>query len=206
MRLCHLAVTILLIPVLWSCGQQSESSFAKWQAVDGNQQATKRLQQFLIAEKVGDIIPLDQLLRSDTQWRRCHTEPFAIPPKNKWPDMVPTLRLLRDEVQPLIGPVEAMSVFRSPDINRCIKGASRSYHLKFRAIDMRPVKNVSRAQLIEKLCALHARKGKALNIGLGIYKATRFHIDTAGYRRWGHDHHAISSPCATIVAPQRKKR
>jgi hypothetical protein len=206
MRLGHLAVAILLIPLLWSCGQRSENGFAKWQAVDGNQQATKRLQQFLMAEKVGDIIPLYQLLRSDTLWLRCRAEPFAIPPMANWPDMVPTLRLIRDEVKPLIGPVEAMSVFRSPAINRCIKGASRSYHLQFRAIDMRPVKNVSRAQLIEKLCALHARKGKALNMGLGIYKGTRFHIDTAGYRRWGHDHHAISSPCASFVAPQRKKR
>ena len=206
MRLCHLAITILLIPVLWSCGQQSESSFAKWQAVDGNRQAMERLQQFLIAEKVGNVIPLDQLLRSDSQWRRCGAEAFAIPAKDKWPEMVPTLRLIRDEVEPLIGPVEAMSVFRSPAINRCIKGASRSYHLQFRAIDMRPVKNVTRAQMIERLCALHARKGKALNMGLGIYKGTRFHIDTAGFRRWGHDHHAISSPCASFVAPQRKNR
>ena len=206
MRPCNLAATTLLLPVLWTCGQQSENGFAKWRAIDGNRQATERLQQFLTAEKVADVIPLDQLLRSDTQWRRCGAEPFAIPARDKWPDMVPTLRLIRDEVKPLISPVEAMSVFRSPAINRCIKGASRSYHLQFRAIDMRPVKNVSRAALIEKLCALHARKGKRLNIGLGIYKGRRFHIDTAGFRRWGHDHHAISSPCASFVAPQRKKR
>lgn len=192
--------------MLWSCSQQSKNGFAKWQAIDDNRQATERLAKFLTAEKVADVIPLDQLLRSDTQWRRCHAEPFAIPPKDKWRDIVPTLRLIRDEVTPLIGPVEAMSVFRSLDINRCIKGASRSYHLQFRAIDMRPVKNMPRAELVQKLCGLHARKGKALNMGLGIYKGSRFHIDTAGYRRWGHDHHAISSPCASFVAPQRKNR
>ncbi len=206
MRLSQIAISFLLIPVLWSCEQQRESTFATWQAADGNRQATERLQQFLIAEKVADVIPLDQLLRSDTQWLRCGAEPFAIPPNDKWPDMAPTLRLIRDEIQPLLGPVEAVSAFRSPDINRCIKGASRSFHLEFRAIDMRPTKGVPRDELIEKLCALHARKGKALNMGLGIYKGTRFHIDTAGYRRWGHDHHAISSPCASFVAPQRKKR
>jgi uncharacterized protein YcbK (DUF882 family) len=206
MRSCYLAATIVLIPLLWSCTQQSENGFAKWRAIDGNGPATDRLVKFLAAEKVADVIPLDQLLRSDTQWRRCDAEPFAIPPKDKWRDIVPTLRLIRDEVQPLIGPGEAMSVFRTTNINRCINGASRSYHLQFRAIDMRPVKDVSRAELIQKLCALHARKGKALNMGLGIYKGSRFHIDTAGYRRWGHDHHAISSPCTSFVAPQRKNR
>jgi uncharacterized protein YcbK (DUF882 family) len=206
MRLCQLAATMLLLPLLWGCSQQSQHGFAKWQAIDGNRQATERLAKFLTAEKVADVIRLDQLLRSDTQWRRCDAEPFAIPPKDKWRDIVPTLRLIRDEVQPLIGPVEAMSVFRTTNINRCINGASRSYHLQFRAIDVRPVKDVSRAELIQKLCALHARKGKALNMGLGIYKGSRFHIDTAGYRRWGHDHHAISSPCTSFVAPQRKNR
>ena len=114
--------------------------------------------------------------------------------------------VIREEVQPILGPIEALSVYRGPAINRCIKGASRSFHLRFRAIDMRPTTGASRAELIEKLCALHARKGKALDMGLGIYKGTRFHIDTAGYRRWGHDHTASSSPCASFVAPQRKNR
>jgi uncharacterized protein YcbK (DUF882 family) len=134
----------------------------------------------------------------------CGADPFAVPPKEQWPHIIPTLKVIRDEVQPLVGPVEALSVFRGVAINRCIKGASQSMHLRFHAIDMRPVRAVTRAQLIQKLCKLHAEKGKALNIGLGIYRGTRFHIDTAGYRRWGQDHHAASSPCTRFVALQRK--
>ncbi|MBB6426086.1 hypothetical protein [Sphingopyxis sp. JAI128] len=33
-------------------------------------------------------------------------------------------------------------------------------------------------------------------VGLGIYNATRFHIDTAGYRRWGADYRGATSPWA----------
>jgi uncharacterized protein YcbK (DUF882 family) len=112
--------------------------------------------------------------------------------------MVPTLTAIRDEVVPLVGPVEAQSVFRGPDINRCIKGASESTHLRFHAMDMRPTKPMTRAELIDKLCKLHGEKGKALNMGIGIYRGTRFHIDTAGYRRWGHDHRAATSPCIAV--------
>ena len=206
MRFCHPSILIALVFTLMACNPPREDRFATWKAVERNRQATEQLGQYLGTHKVGDVIPLEQLLRSDTQWRRCHAEPFAIPAKDKWPEMIPTLRLIRDEVKPLIGPVEAMSVYRGSVINDCIKGASRSYHLQFRAIDMRPLKSISRANLIEKLCALHAQKGKALSMGLGIYNGTRFHIDTAGYRRWGHDHTASTSPCASFVAPQRKNR
>jgi uncharacterized protein YcbK (DUF882 family) len=206
MRTFFCASLIAFVLALTNCNPLREDEFAQWLAVNNNRQATAALTEYLKTNGVGDVVAIDQLLRSDTQWRRCHSHPFAIPPKDKWPEIIPTLHLIRDEVKPLIGPVEAMSVFRSPGINLCIKGASLSYHLQFRAIDLRPAKSVSRDELIEKLCALHARNGRALNMGLGIYRGTRFHIDTAGYRRWGHDHHAISSPCASFVAPQRKKR
>jgi Peptidase M15 len=180
--------------------------FRQWSRNVDNQADIKTFDGFLKTEGVSDVIPLSQLLRSDTKWRKCGAEPFSVPPEAQWPHIVPTLKLIRQEVQPTLGPIEALSVYRSPDINTCIKGASRSFHLRFYAIDMRPAKRVARAELIEKLCALHAQKGKALNIGLGIYGGTRFHIDTAGYRRWGRDHTASSSPCASFVAPQRKNR
>jgi uncharacterized protein YcbK (DUF882 family) len=178
--------------------------FAEWQSRDTNRTDAKALQDYLDQNKVGNVLPLRQLLRSDTDWRWCGVEPFDVPPKPLWPHMVPTLKLIRDEVQPLVGSVEALSVFRGEAINTCIGGASQSQHMRFYAIDMRPLGGSTRKQLIEKLCALQARKGKALNMGLGIYKGTRFHIDTAGFRRWGHDHHAASSPCTSFVAPQRK--
>jgi uncharacterized protein YcbK (DUF882 family) len=202
------AATILAVILLGGCGiakpPDNSAQFAEWQRLDRNQTEALALQDFLARNDVGNVLPLRQLLRSDTDWRWCGAEPFDVPPKPLWPNMVPTLKLIRDEVQPLVGPVEALSVFRGKAINTCIGGASQSQHMRFYAIDMRPTNGTTRKQLIEKLCALHARKGKALNMGLGIYKGTRFHIDTAGFRRWGHDHHAASSPCTSFVAPQRK--
>ncbi len=180
--------------------------FEQWRQQGANKAEAAALQNYLSSQSVEEVIPIRQLLRSDTQWRKCDAEPYDVPPKTLWSNMVTTLQVIRDEVQPLIGPVEALSVYRNPIMNQCTKGATRSYHLQFLAIDMKPVKKVSRAELIEKLCALHASKGRALNIGLGIYSGTRFHIDTAGYRRWGHDHTASTSPCASFVAPQRKNR
>jgi hypothetical protein len=180
--------------------------FSQWQQAGSNKSQVAALQIYLDRQGVGKVLPLRQLLRSDTQWRKCGAESYAVPPTTQWPHMVPTLRVIRDEVIPLIGPVEAQSVFRGPAINRCIKGASQSTHMRFHAIDMRPAKSVPRAQLIKKLCRLHREKGKARKMGIGIYRATRFHIDTAGYRRWRHDHHAATSPCTSFVAPQRKSR
>lgn len=209
-RLAGFVPRVGLVALLCACSADRPADdlalYQRWLANDGTTTQSNELRNYLDQQSVSGIVPTRQLLRSDTQWRKCKSQPFAVPPKDQWPNIVPTLRLIREEVLPLIGPVEALSVYRSPQINRCIKGATLSTHLQFGAIDMQPAKGVSRADLIKKLCALHARKGKALNMGLGIYKGTRFHIDTAGYRRWGHDHRAISSPCASFVAPQRKNR
>jgi hypothetical protein len=197
------AVAALL---LGSCARTETKLYDQWLQQSEHRAAQDALAAYLSGQGVGNVIPLRQLLRSDTQWRKCGAEPFAVPPDALWPHIVPTLKLIRDEVVPIIGPVEAQSVFRGPAINRCIKGASRSFHLRFHAIDMRPVKSVPRGQLILRLCKLHAEKGKSLSMGLGIYRGTRFHIDTAGYRKWGQDHRAASSPCTGFVAPQRNSR
>jgi hypothetical protein len=187
---------VLSLNACSSSGENRDANrFAKWQQYGTHKAQAAALQSYLTQNGVGNVLPIRQLLRSDTQWRKCGAEPFAVPPKDQWSHIIPTLKVIRDAVQPLLGPVEALSVFRGPAINRCIRGASQSMHLRFHAIDMRPVRAVTRAQLIQKLCKLHAEKGKVLNMGLGIYRGTRFHIDTAGYRRWGQDHHAASSPC-----------
>jgi hypothetical protein len=196
--------------LLGGCDSTAEdhdlTHFAQWQQSGSNKVQSAALQSYLTQKGVGNVLPLRQLLRSDVKWRKCAADPFAVPPKVMWPNMVPTLKVIRAEVIPMVGPVEAQSVFRGPDINRCIKGASESTHLLFHAIDMRPTKPMTRKQLMKMLCKLHSEKGKALNMGLGIYSGTRFHIDTAGFRRWGPDYRAASSPCIGFVAPQRKSR
>lgn len=204
---CHCAgeeglksfAALLLAASLSACGlaprEPDVADYQTWIAKPENAQSTKKLQAFLNQQGVGEVLPLYQLLRSDTKWKLCGAEPFIVPPERLWRNMVPTLRVVRDKVIPAVGPVEALSVFRSKEINSCIRGASASYHMQFKAIDMRPVKSVTRDQLIVKLCGLHYREGAALNMGLGIYSGTRFHADAAGYRRWGSDYHAASSPC-----------
>jgi Peptidase M15 len=172
--------------------------YQQWLAQKDHQAQTKELQLYLKAEGVGDVIPLHQLLRSDVKWKQCKAEPFAVPPKAQWPHIVPALKLIRDAVIPVLGPVEALSVYRGPTINACIKGAHQSRHLQFHAIDMQPVRTITREEMIVKLCALHAQKGKALNMGLGIYRAQRFHIDAYGYRGWGYNYKGASFPCFRV--------
>lgn len=184
-------------PIAQVAPQKDADLFAAWRlgAAKGDVDA---IETYLRKEGVADILPLADILRSDARWRTCTAaQPFAIPPRRLWPSMVSTLRYIRDELVPVTGPVRVVSGYRDPVANKCFKGASASRHLRFAALDLTPVRPLSRAELIARLCPLHARTGARFDIGLGIYRVTRFHIDTAGYRRWGADYHAASSPCLT---------
>ncbi|MEO9635585.1 MAG: D-Ala-D-Ala carboxypeptidase family metallohydrolase [Parasphingorhabdus sp.] len=180
------------------------SDFENWVERHEQSSTINEFQAFLLDNNVSDVFPLEQLLRSDVRWYRCGSEPFMVPPPDEWPNIVETLKVTRDVVVPLVGAVEGLSVYRDPKINNCIGGASRSYHMQFFAIDMRPIGKMDRETLILKLCKFHKKSGKRLNVGLGIYRATRFHIDTAGYRTWGQDKKASSSPCLSDVAVQHQ--
>lgn len=169
--------------------------FARWR--NGPDKAEiAAIEAYFEHEDVGQILPIADILRSDARWRRCAAaEPFAVPPRRLWPAMVPTLRYIRDHVVPAVGPVRVVSGYRDPVTNGCFKGAKASRHLRFAALDLMPERPLSRTGLVARLCPLHARTGARFRVGLGIYSITRFHIDTAGYRRWGADYHAASSPC-----------
>jgi hypothetical protein len=184
----------------------SETEYLQWQKDPENARKASELRIYLSEKGVADVFPPQQLLSSDVMWRLCMADQFNVPPKKDWPHIVQTLRLVKSEIISLVGKVEALSVYRSPPINRCIHGASQSFHLSFHAIDMQTKDPISRAHLIEKLCRLHRNKGKSLNMGLGIYTAQRFHIDAAGYRTWGNDYRSSSSPCRSLIAPQHKSR
>jgi uncharacterized protein YcbK (DUF882 family) len=184
----------------------SIADYERWKAKGENASNVTAFSTFLKNQGISEVIPLYQLLRSDVRWRECHAEAFIVPPRKFWSHMVPTLKLVQNEIVPVVGRVEALSVFRSPSVNRCIGGANKSFHLNFYAIDMKPKLTMSRKKMIKKLCYLHRHKGKYLNMGLGIYSGTRFHIDAAGYREWGDDYKSTSSPCRSLVAPQHKPR
>jgi Peptidase M15 len=174
--------------------REDSAAFARW-AAGPNVEGVRDLQRFLTDEGVADVAPLADLLRSDARWRSCRAEPFALPARAQWAAMVPTLRYIRDHVVPAVGPVRVVSGNRSAAANSCFKGAKASRHLRFAALDLEPRGAITRTQLIAALCPLHARTGARFAVGLGIYRVTRFHIDTAGFRRWGHDYRGTSSPC-----------
>jgi uncharacterized protein YcbK (DUF882 family) len=138
---------------------------------------------------------------------RCGEEYFAIPPKDQWRDIVPTLRLLRHEVIPVTGPLEVVSGWRSPAINTCVNGASRSRHLEFKALDLVSANRPDRRKLYADLCALQRAAGSKSAMGLGAYFDPsdmsrniegRFHIDASGYRTWGFDYTARTNPCPKL--------
>ena len=159
---------------------------------------------FLAEEGVADVVEPWQLMRIDAFYaERCDLEPFTIPPEELWPNVVPALRLVRDEVVPAVGPVQVLSSYRTPELNVCARGASRSNHLEFSALDLATVPRRRGEALYRELCAMHEAAGPASRMGLGAYydpsdegfAGGRFHVDGEGYRSWGRGYSSASSPC-----------
>lgn len=151
------------------------------------------------AAGVEGILPTWQVLRTASMWRECGGPPFEVPPHHFWPDMVKTLRFIRDHVEPAVGPVEAVSGYRNPGLNACARGSAGSPHKSFFALDLVPLQPVERGELFRRLCAVHAREGPGAEVGLGFYAFQRFHVDTRGFRRWGLAGPAANeSPCAVL--------
>lgn len=152
---------------------------------EGNNRRTfGELSQFLKESGVADATAPENLLRQGSDWLDIHEPPFAIPPQDYWNNILPTLKLIRDEVVPVIGPVDIVSAFRTERYNRKAGGARKSKHKTFCGVDLVPVSNISRPELIDELRNLQARLGPESHMGLGIYSGVRFHVDTCGYRSW----------------------
>ena len=79
------------------------------------------------------------------------------------------LRYVRDYVIPQVGPVEPVSVYRNPALNLCAGGAPESAHKHDSAIDMVPLRPITREVLMRTLCTNHSEHGAAYNAGLGFY-------------------------------------
>jgi len=162
----------------------SESAFEKFLQKGNHREQFAALENYLQREKVADVVPLYELLRQGSDWQEVGEPPFAIPPQKYWPSMVATLRVVRDDVIPKVGPVTVLSGWRTHTYNRKAGGAKTSKHMHFCGLDMVPQRKFTRKQLIPILHGIHKRVGKQQNMGLGIYSGIRFHVDTCGYRRW----------------------
>jgi hypothetical protein len=176
---------------------QDEPGYRVWYAgAPSRGVEVKAFHDYLGTYGVAGIVPTWQLLRTASSWRRCGAQPFEVPPTTNWPHIVQTLRYLRDYVVPTVGPVEPVSAYRNPGLNSCAGGASDSAHRHFLAVDLVPLRSISRDVMMANLCAVHARQGNAYQTGLGFYAYMRFHIDSMKYRRWGGDGTPEASPCA----------
>ncbi|WP_246838742.1 D-Ala-D-Ala carboxypeptidase family metallohydrolase [Leptospira stimsonii] len=142
------------------------------------------MEKFLRDHKVLSVVPAEQLLRQGTDWRQTESQPFAIPPRDIWPNILSTLRVIRDLILPEIGPVTVVSGFREAEYNRKAGGAKSSRHLQFSALDMIPDSEIDSVHLKEKLFVIWQKEGSARKIGVGLYSRNRFHIDTLGFRKW----------------------
>ena len=165
---------------------QDELGYRNWYlAAPWHPGYIKALDDYLAAYGVSGIVPTWQLLRTASDWQKCGAQPFEVPPSEDWPNVVQALRYIRDKVIPTIGPVEAISVYRNASLNRCAAGARESAHRFMQAVDLVPLRPVTRDEMIRKLCAVHARAGEGYGVGLGFYVGLRFHIDSRKFRTWG---------------------
>lgn len=178
---------------------QALADYNAWLARSpANREAVRSFRSYLAAQGLDEIVPVWQLIRTSSSWRECGADRFEVAPRDKWDNIVTTLRFVRDEVTPAVGEVEALSVYRNEGLNRCSHGAPASAHRLFFALDLTPVSHeVSRAGMISRVCAAHRRSGSAYQAGLGFYSGMRFHVDSHGYRKWGADGRGATSPCAT---------
>lgn len=165
---------------------QDEPGYQAWLlAVPGRDGQVAAFNQFLDQRGVGGIVPTWQLLRTASMWRKCGAEAFEVAPQDQWGNLVQTLQYVRDHVVPVVGPVEPVSVYRNPTLNQCAGGAADSAHRHVFAIDMVPLRPITRDALMRGLCAIHSWQGNGHDVGLGFYIGLRFHIDSRSFRKWG---------------------
>lgn len=175
--------------------------YSSWvAAAPGRDSEVQAFEEFLAAQNAAGIFPTYEILRSESLWAECGGEPFVLAPRAQWAHVVGTLRFIRDQVVPQTGQLEIVSGYRDPALNSCSGGRSASSHVAFWALDLEPVADISRDEIVAKLCPVYATRGRAAHIGLGFYDDTRFHIDSRSFRTWGSDARGASSPCNGVGA------
>ena len=165
---------------------QDEPGYRRWvMAQPWRPQLVASFHRYLNDAGVAYVVPTWQLLRTASDWQRCGADQFEVPPPAEWANVVQTLRYVRDYVVPAVGPVEPVSVYRNPALNECAGGAPESVHKHVSAVDMVPLRPITRPELLARLCAAHATSGPRYAVGLGFYARLRFHVDSWKFRTWG---------------------
>ena len=181
---------------------QDEPGYRSWfLAAPWRAGQVKQFNDYLSSAQVAGIVPTWQLFRTATSWKECGAQPFEIPPTSEWPHIVQTLRYIHNYVIPAVGPVEPVSGYRNPSLNVCSHGAPESAHKTYSAVDLVPLRPITREDMMKALCVTHSEHGAAYNAGLGFYAYLRFHIDSTKFRRWNMDP-AVAALCPPILHPE----
>lgn len=104
-----------------------------------------------------------------------HGAKNAYPPRAKWGNIVPTLRIV-DDLRDAIGPIMITSAYRSKAYNDAVGSNDASQHRQFTALDIIPLD--AAVHEAHKVLAEWRKQGKWVG-GLGKYP-NFVHIDTRG--------------------------
>lgn len=167
--------------------------YQSWLRTPGAQAQAQAFSAYLHQQKVGDVVPMYQLLRSASMWRECRAQPFQVPPKAQWKAAADVLVLLKEmQRHQALGKFEVVSAYRDPKLNGCAGGAKRSSHTSGFAVDILPLAGSNNA----RLCAFWKQQGPRWKMGMSRYPSGRIHVDRTSWRTWGADHTRKSSFCA----------
>jgi hypothetical protein len=186
------------------------ADFQVWLVANPDQASQfEELKAYLTREGVADVLPLWQVIQTETieAATKCEIPGFAVPSQDIWPSIVPTLRLVKQEIIPLLGPVKVLSSFRTNEANKCSLGAPQSPHKRYSALDLAMVDPMPQKEMFVKLCKHWSGLSPRWGYGLGAYyvrgypaynQEGRFHVDTLGRRTWGHSYGAYTSHCREL--------
>lgn len=136
-----------------------------------------------------DVVTCDDLMISSTTITKKYPSYKELPPRDLWPNMPPTLEVLKRMIDEVGAAPKIASGYRSKLVNLVSAGAVGSAHLDFAGLDLLPPKALE-AKMGAWIKWLWWTEGRTLRLGLGYYRPGRFHIDAGlrqvgkGYRRW----------------------
>lgn len=189
-----LALVLELVPAAAArIPSTPEGRYQAWASLPQVARAIADYREYLRDHGLDAVIPPPALLRSARDWRRCGAPEFAVPPREQWPNILPTLRVVRQlQAEGLMDAGLMASGYRDAALNHCAGGSARSRHVSNNALDFDLPES---PENIRRLCGYWRKQGPALKLGLGFYTDTRIHLDTSGFRTWGSDHTWRTSLC-----------
>ncbi len=177
-------------------------NFEIWLNQYTNRHRAKTYHQYLIRHLgESNVPPMSQLLITARSWKKCGAEPYAVPPRHLWRNIIPTLRLIADLKRQGVLPKDVVirSGYRNRGLNSCVGGARKSKHLVNSGVDLWSPSYLNspwkKYEVQDHLCDFWLYQGRHYKFGLGLYKSGSIHIDTSKYRKWGSNHSSGSSPC-----------